>query len=106
VIRNGYERTTTDRDVLIGYQDAPRLAERLTDHPDWERLEIRQYALLHKPTGMIVDFLVSRDLIQLGRPYCFPDLANVETIAPVAGIPVIGLHDLIWLKLLAGRMKD
>jgi hypothetical protein len=106
VIRNGYERTTTDRDVLVTYGDAPALADRLTDHPDWERLEIRQYATLYRPTGLIVDFLVSRDLIQLGRPYYFPDVENVETIEPLAGIPVLGLHDLIWLKLLAGRMKD
>ncbi|HEX4132205.1 MAG TPA: hypothetical protein VHZ24_19400 [Pirellulales bacterium] len=106
VIRHGYRRTTTDRDVLIDFRDAPRLADRLMESSDWERLEIRQYAFLHKPTNMVVDFLVSGDLVQLGRPYLFPFIDKIETVEPVGGIPVIGLHDLLWLKLLAGRMRD
>src|SRR6218665_2458704 len=58
VIRYGYERTTKDRDILVSYRDAKNLAEHLWDHPDWERLEIREYAFVYKPTGMSVDFLV------------------------------------------------
>jgi hypothetical protein len=103
---HGYERTTMDRDFLVGYQDARALAERLMDSPDWERLEIREYAFSHLPTGVQVDFLVTRNLITLGRPYCFPDLEQLETAVSIEGVPVIALHDLLFLKLLAGRMQD
>jgi hypothetical protein len=106
VARHGRHRSTTDRDVLVSYRNVNLLADRLMDHPDWERLEIRQYAFLHRPTAMPVDFLVSRDLMQWGRPYYFPELDEVETTAPVADIPVIGLHDLLWMKLMAWRPRD
>ncbi|MGE0606518.1 MAG: nucleotidyl transferase AbiEii/AbiGii toxin family protein [Pirellulales bacterium] len=104
--RHGYARSTTDRDVLVNHHQARPLAEQLLDDPAWEQLEIRQYCFLYRPTGIQVDFLVSRDLVHLGRPYLFPDVEAVETVEPIAGIPVIGLHDLLWLKLLASRARD
>ncbi len=106
VIVNGYLRTTDDRDFLVDYRQVRALADRLTDDPDWERLEIRQYAFIYRPTGVLVDFLVQGDLIHLGRPYLFPDPASVEVAGQVEAVDVIGLHDLMFLKLLAGRMKD
>ncbi|MGC4006183.1 MAG: nucleotidyl transferase AbiEii/AbiGii toxin family protein [Pirellulales bacterium] len=106
VIHHGYRRTTEDRDVMLTHHDAEKLAEHLEEHLDWERLEIRQYAFLHKPTGVIVDFLVSGHLMQMGRPYFFPDVRRMESAGSIADLPVIGLHELIWLKLVAGRMQD
>jgi hypothetical protein len=106
VIAHGYPRATKDRDVLVDYRTVAALADRLMDDADWERLEIRQYAFVYRPRGIPVDFLVSRDLIQLGRPYYFPDIAEVESIGAVEGVSIIGLHDLLFLKLLAGRMQD
>lgn len=106
VIAHGYQRPTQDRDFLVDYRISDRLAEAIWDDPDWERLEIRQYAFLHKPSGIQVDFLVSGNLMDLGRPYCFPMIDTVETAGEIEGVPVIGLHDLLWLKLLAGRMQD
>jgi hypothetical protein len=93
VICHGYERTTTDRDFLVGYRDVDRLAERLMDDSDWERLEIRRYAFVYSPTSVQVDFLVTRDLMDLGRPYLFPDLEDIETADEIEGVPVVGLHD-------------
>jgi hypothetical protein len=106
VIKHGYGRTTSDRDVLVSDRDAPKMADRLMDDPDWERLEIRQWAFLYRPTGIAVDFLVSGDLMQLGRPYLFPRPESVEAVEGVEGVPVIGLHDLLYFKLMAGRMQD
>ena len=106
VIRHGYARTTSDRDVLVSHGDAPKLADRLTDDPQWERLEVRQWAFLYRPTGIAVDFLVSGDLMQLGRPYLFPRPENLEAVEGVEGVGVIGLHDLLYFKLMAGRMQD
>jgi hypothetical protein len=106
VIRHGYQRTTQDRDVLVDHRYVRELADRLMDDPAWERLEIRQYAFVHRPTSVPVDFLVSGDLMQLGRPYVFPDPAGQETIEGVEGIRCIGLHELLYLKLVAGRMRD
>ena len=106
VIKHGYERTTKDRDVLLTNDDAERLAEHLMNHPDWERLEIRQYAFLYKPTGIPVDFLVSGDLMQLDRPYYFPRPNAADLNYQVEGLFVVGLHDLLWMKLVAGRMRD
>ena len=106
VIRHGYARTTDDRDALVSRRHAPALAERLMDHVDWERLETRQYAFVYRPTGVEVDFLVSGDLITLGSPYRFPEPDELEIAGRLEGIPVIGLHDLIYFKLLAGRMRD
>jgi hypothetical protein len=106
VILHGYPRSTTDRDVLVDYRTASDLANCLMENPDWERLEIRQYAFLYRPTHIVVDFLVSRDLMDLGRPYCFPDVDAVEMHGSVEGVPVIGLHDLMYLKLLASRTRD
>jgi hypothetical protein len=106
VIRHGYPRPTQDRDFLIDYHVVGNLADRLEHDPDWERLEIRQYAFRHRSTGIQIDFLVSGDLIQMGRPYLFPSADEVETDSSIENIPVVGLHDLMWLKLLAGRMQD
>jgi hypothetical protein len=106
VIVHGYRRTTDDRDFLVHHRQVRDLAERLMDDPDWERLVIRQYAFVYRPTGVQVDFLVSGDLIQWGRPYYFPDPEQVETVAGVEGIAAIGLHELMFLKLLADRMQD
>jgi hypothetical protein len=106
VITHGYRRPTQDRDFLVDYKTSDRLAEAIWDDADWERLEIRQYAFLHKPTGIQVDFLVSGNLMDLGRSYCFPMVDAVETAGEIEGVPIIGLHDLLWLKLLAGRMQD
>ena len=106
VIRHGYTRTTDDRDALVSHRHAPALAERLMDHDDWDRLETRQYAFVYQPTGVEVDFLVSGDLMNLGFPYRFPEPDELEIADRLEGIPVIGLHDLIYFKLLAGRMRD
>jgi hypothetical protein len=106
VIHHGYRRTTEDRDVYLTHQDAERLADHLMEQRDWQRLELRQYAFLFKPTGVIVDFLVAGHLMQLGRPYFFPPMNAVETAGEISELPVIGLHDLIWMKLIAGRMQD
>ena len=106
VIRHGYARTTDDRDALVSHRHAPALAERLMDHDDWDRLETRQYAFIYRPTGVEVDFLVSGDLMNLGSPYRFPEPDELETADRLEGIPVVGLHDLIYFKLLAGRMRD
>jgi len=106
VIRHGYARTTSDRDVLLSFQDAPKLADRLMNDPDWERLEIRQWAFLYRPTGVSVDFLVSGDLMQWGRPYLFPHPEKLEAVEGIEGVPVIGLHDLLYFKLMSGRMQD
>lgn len=106
VITHGYPRPTKDRDVLVDFRSVRALADRLMDDPNWERLEIREYAFIHLPTGIPVDFLVSRDLIQLGRPYYFPDVEKVERAGSIEGVDVIGLHDLLFFKLMAGRMQD
>jgi hypothetical protein len=106
VIRHGYERTTTDRDVLVSHKQAKEFGIHLWDHPDWERLENREYAFVCKPTGIQVDFLVGRDLMTLGQPYYFPEPDEVEKYEPVEQIPVVGLHELLYFKLLAGRLQD
>jgi len=106
VIRHGYRRTTKDRDLLVSHRQVGQLADRLMDDPAWERLEVRQYAFLHRATGMPVDFLVSGDLMQVGRPYVFPDPADLEMVEGIEGVPCVGLHELLYLKLLAGRMRD
>jgi hypothetical protein len=106
VIRHGYERTTKDRDVLVSYKHAKKLGTHLWDHTDWERLEIAEYAFVYRPTGVKVDFLVGRDLMTLGQPYYFPEPDEVEKVSPIEQIPVVGLHDLLYFKLLAGRMQD
>jgi hypothetical protein len=106
VIRHGYERTTTDRDVLVSYKHAKQFGIHLWDHPDWQRLEIREYAFVCRPTGIMVDFLVGRDLITLGHPYYFPEPDEVEQVGTIEGVPVAGLHDLLYFKMLAGRMRD
>ena len=106
VIVYGYRRPTQDRYVLVDQRHADELAFRLMDDPDWERQEIRQYAFLYRPTGIRVDFLVSGHLASMGRPYVFPRPQTIHVEHTVEGIPVIGLHDLLWMKLLAGRMRD
>jgi len=106
VIRHGYERTTTDRDVLVSYKQAKEFGIHLWDHPDWQRLEIREYAFVYRPTGVMVDFLVGRDLISFGHPYYFPEPDEVEQVGAIEGIPVVGLHDLLYFKILAGRLRD
>jgi hypothetical protein len=106
VICHGYERTTTDRDVLVSYRHAKTLGNHLWDHPDWDRLEISEYAFVYRPTGVKVDFLVGRDLMTLGQPYYFPEPNEVEHSKLIEEIPVVGLHDLLYFKLLAGRLQD
>jgi hypothetical protein len=106
VIRHGYRRTTKDRDLLVSYREASAFGFHLETHPDWERLEIRAYAFRCRPTGLVVDFLVGKDLANLGDPYYFPEPSEVETYGEIEGLPVIGLHDLLFFKLVAGRLRD
>lgn len=107
VISHGYARTTADRDVLVSRDDALRLTVALETSPDWQRLESKEFSFLHLPTNGQIDVVTSGDLAATGLiPYYFPLPGELAGHGQLAGLPIVGLNDLIYLKLLAGRMRD
>jgi len=106
VIWHGYESTTDDRVFLIDDPDLNRLEQRLTGDALWERLVSLRCAYVYRPTRVRVDFLVTGHAIAPEKSYLCPKLDELEIAGVVEGVSVVGLHDLMWLKLVAGRMRD
>ncbi|MCA9518582.1 MAG: hypothetical protein KC635_26785 [Myxococcales bacterium] len=101
VVHHGYERLTVDVDVLLGPEDAARLDVGLAAH-GFRREGARR--LRHEATGVLVDLLVTGDVLpgRSGRPV--PAVADVPAVAE--GSDVAALPALMGLKLDAGRRQD
>ncbi len=91
VIRNGYERTTTDVDILV-------------NKPEWAKLlplqgEIVSQgidACVDSKTGVTIDVLFAGE--DWGMPIPMPDPAGVGEFDPRIGANFMKLHDLVQLK--------
>lgn len=91
VIRNGYERTTTDVDILL-------------NKPEWARLLPLQGDIVSTGidscvdtrTGVTIDVLFAGE--DWGMPIPMPDPAKVGEFDERIGASFISLHDLVQLK--------
>ncbi len=98
VIHYGYERSTTDVDILYAHADG-KILERLKEYfkivlkakNGWHHLE-------HRRTGVRLELIPEGGLTTYGF---------IPGPKLVGGTDhVISLHGLVWLKLVSGRMKD
>ncbi|MDA7978459.1 MAG: hypothetical protein MPJ50_06785 [Pirellulales bacterium] len=107
VALHGYERTTANRDLLATRSDAERLAAELEKSVDWQRQEDKEFCFLHLPTNCPVELVVAGELTAMGLiSYDFPQPSELTTTGSLEGFPVVGLNDLICLKLVSGRIRD
>ncbi len=103
VIVNGYARQTVDVDLLVGRQEAVILIRRLESAPQFTKLRIDRFR--HIATGAGLDLCVEGELTSPHRRERFPSPADVEQLdrQPLA---VVGLTDLLALKVKSGRSQD
>lgn len=107
VALHGYERTTSDRDLLASREDAERMAAALEQDNDWQRQDNKEFSFLHVPTNCPVEIAASGDPAAEGAiSYSFPKLSELAMSGSLEGVPVVSLNDLIFLKLIAGRARD
>jgi len=110
LVAHGYDRTTTDVDILLtaqGLEQAHAALEGLGYVPPFAGSK----NLRDTGTGVRIEFLVAGQFPGDGKPkpVAFPDPTAVAT--PIDGIKYIGLPPLLELKLASGmsnitRMKD
>ncbi len=110
LVAHGYDRTTTDVDILLTVDGLKRVHEALEGlgyvPPFAGSKQLRDTA-----TGVRIEFLVSGQYPGDGKPkpIAFPD--PQDTATEILGIRYIGLPNLLELKLAsgmtnAGRLKD
>ena len=98
VIHYGYERSTTDVDILYAHADG-KILERLKEYfklvlkakNGWHHLE-------HRKTGVRLELVPEGGLTTYGF-IPGPKLVGGKD-------SVISLHGLVWLKMVSGRMQD
>jgi hypothetical protein len=96
---HGYERVTTDVDVLITRDGLERIHERIVGR--WFHANGRK-SLQHIATRVRIDFIVTGDYPGDGQPkaVAFPDPRDVSV--RLNGCNVIRLYKLVELKLASG----
>ncbi len=102
VIHHGFERFTRDLDVLVSSNASEALDPLLASH-GFER--VSEVRLRHVSTGVRVNLLVAgRSLAGPRDPRPFPN--PVDCGGSASDPDVIGLVELVSLKLSAGRRQD
>lgn len=102
-IVNGYSRTTVDVDLLVARADALKFVRKLEATPGFTRLRIDRFK--HGATGRTVDLCVEGELTSPDRQERFPSPLDVEQLSKDP-LPVVGLIDLLALKVKSGRGRD
>lgn len=107
---HGYERFTTDVDLLVSPEDLKKIHERLEGLGYLPPFEGSKH-LRDTETGVRIEFLTTGDYPGDGKPkpVAFPD--PVEASIELDGIRFLKLHTIIELKLASGitnpgRLKD
>lgn len=102
VSHHGYARFTADVDVLVSRDEAATLYRRLKSEPGWKR-----YAEGFKNTvfNVALDVCVEGERTSPSSTEVFPSPKEVRTLR-VRPLPVIGLAELIALKVKSGRARD
>jgi hypothetical protein len=103
VVLHGYKRATVDVDLLLSRADARALSRLLEAHPSFAK--IRSDCFRHKTTGRTIDLCVEGEQISPYHQDPFPAPGAVEQL-PRDPIPVIGLTDLLAIKVMANRAQD
>lgn len=103
VIVNGYPRTTVDVDLLVGRSEAMTLVRALEKSPNFSRMRVDRFK--HLETERTVDLCVEGERTSPHHRDRFPSPSQVERLDRNP-IPVVGLIDLLALKVKSGRTKD
>jgi len=108
---HGYNRETTDVDVLVRPDGLAAFKERLVGRGYTEKFQGARKSFKNTQTGVTVEFLTTGEYPGDGKPkpVAFPDPATAYI--EVRGVKVITLQKLIELKLASGmtqpsRMRD
>jgi len=108
---HGYNRETTDVDVLVRPDGLAAFKERLVGRGYTEKFPGARKSFKNTQTGVTVEFLTTGEYPGDGKPkpVAFPDPATAYI--EVRGVKVVTLQKLIELKLASGmtqpsRMRD
>ena len=99
---HGYNRETTDVDVLVRPDGLAAFKERLVGRGYTEKFQGARKSFKNTQTGVTVKFLTTGEYPGDGKPkpVAFPDLATAYI--EVRGVKVVDLATLINLKLASG----
>jgi hypothetical protein len=102
VSHHGYARFTADVDILVTKDDAASLYLRLKSEPGWKK-----YAEGFKNTYFDIglDICVEGERTSPRSQEVFPSPKAVRKVS-VRPLPVVGLAELIALKVKSGRARD
>ncbi len=103
VIVHGHRRQTADVDLLVSRAEALSLVRKLEASPEFSKIRIDRFR--HTPTGAGVDLCVEGELTSPGHRDRFPSPAEVERLERDP-LPVVGLIDLLALKVKSARGRD
>lgn len=99
---HGYNRETTDVDVLVRPDGLAAFKERLVGRGYTEKFQGARKSFKNTQTGVTVEFLTTGEYPGDGKPkpVAFPDPATAHI--EVRGVKVVTLQKLIELKLASG----
>jgi hypothetical protein len=100
VCLHGYQRNTTDLDVLIRKEDAQDV--RLSFERDGYKWHAKDAQFL-SPAGIAIQLLLSGDKAGRDSEVLLPDPADARTTTEVEGLPVLTLARLIETKIACGE---
>lgn len=100
---NGRPRQTADVDLLVPRDEAVALIRRLEASKAFSKVRIDRFT--HKATGTGLDLCVEGERTSPGHADRFPSPAAVEQLDREP-LPVVGLLDLMALKVKSARPRD
>ncbi len=103
VIVNGLKRQTIDVDLLVARSEAVGLIRRLEAAGHFSRIRIDRYR--HNPTGACLDLCIEGEVTSPRHADRFPSPEQVERLE-AEPLPVVGLIDLLALKVKSARAQD
>jgi hypothetical protein len=100
VCLHGYQRNTTDLDLLVRSNDADNIRRVLLEAGyEWDdqRVEFRS------PDGIPVQFVIAGERAGKGSEVRLPDPADADITTQIEGLPVLALPRLIDSKIACGE---
>ena len=99
VCLHGYQRNTTDVDLIIHAKDAARVKELfLAESFQWDNQEKE----FRSPSGIAIQFLMAGERAGKGTEVKIPDPEGDLNVETLEGLSVIRLSRLIEMKLASG----
>ena len=99
VCLHGYQRNTTDVDIIVNAEDTARIKQLLNDSEyEWDD-NLKEF---HSPSGIAVQFPIAGSLAGKGSEVKIPEPTGELNIEQLEGLSVVRLSRLIEMKIACG----